>query len=315
VLYAWNPLVLLESCLGAHNDVLVNTFMLLGIYLALRAEQKDFTRLRNYAAPLLVCSLAVLVKFTLLPLIALFLLLLGGKTFAQHGGGRRWAAAVGNMCLAGGIFVLFALVCYLPLWLGHSIPDIINSFSTPPSAWWAENSLLRILLEWVKVNGFPDTNSPLYPLASALSQRVIWDRITTGALAAILLVGAFYIWRKPTVYRLVVVLLAALCAVLVVTPWFFPWYVEWLIPLAVILLARPLRGLGRALLVFVFTFSLSALTIYLDPIFAPFSSVLDTRILINLGVPLLAMLLAFWLARDRNKMRPVEQDAVHNLSA
>ncbi len=299
LLYAWNPLVLLESCLGAHNDVLVNTFMLLGIYLALRAEQKDFTRPRNYYAPLLVCSLAVLVKFTLLPLIALFLVLLGGKTFERHVGGWRWGAALGNMCLAGVMFATFALVCYLPLWVGHSIPDIVNSFSMPPSAWWAENSLLRIILEWLKVNGAPDPGSPFYPLMSALSQRVIWDRITTGALAFTLIVGGVYIWRKPTVYRLVLVLLAALCVLLVVTPWFFPWYVQWLIALAVVTLARPLRGLGRALFVFTLAFSVSALIIYLDPAFAPFGSSLDTRILINLGVPLLAALLAFWTARDR----------------
>jgi len=304
LLYAWNPLVLLESCLGAHNDVLVNTFMLLGIYLALRAERRDFTR--NYYAPLLVCSLAVLVKFTMLPLIALFLLLLGCKTFEQGvgSGWSRFRAAAGNICLGGAIFAIFSLACYLPLWLGHSIPEIAKSFSTPPSAWWAENSLLRTIQEWLKANGVPDPASPLYLPASLLRQRVVWDRISTVALACTLLVGAFYLWRKPTVYRLVLLLLASLCVLLVVTPWFYPWYVQWLITLAVVALAHPLPRLGKAFFIFALVFSVSAMTIYLDPALVSFGSALDTRVLANIGVPLLAASLAFWMAKSHNRTSP-----------
>lgn len=310
--------MLLESCLGAHNDVLVNTFMLLGIYLALRAERGDFTR--NYYGPLLVCSLAVLVKFTMLPLIALFLLLLGCKTLERAVGswGLRLRAALGNVCLGGVIFVFFVFVCYLPLWIGHRIPEIAKSFSTPPSAWWAENSLLRTIQEWLKANGSPGPTSPFYLPASLLSQRSVWDRISTGALACTLLVGACYIWRKPTVYRLVLVLLASLCVLLVVTPWFYPWYVQWLLTLAAIALARPLQGLGKALLIFALVFSVSAMTIYLDPALAPFGPSLDTRILANIGIPLLAAFLAFWLTHDKghNKALPDKQDVatVNSLS-
>jgi hypothetical protein len=316
LLYAWNPLVLLESCLGAHNDVLVNTLMLLSIYLALRAERKDFTRLRNYYGPLLVCSLAVLVKFTMLPLVVLFLLLLGCKTLVQDVGSlgslgnwrARFGVALGNVCLAGVVFATFAFVCYLPLWFGHSIPEIVKSFATPPSAWWAENSLLRTIQEWLKSNGSPDPSSPFSVPVSLLSRRIVWDRISTVALACSLLMGAVYIWRKPTVYRMVVVLLASLCVLLVVTPWFYPWYVQWLMVLAVVLLAHPLQRFGKVLLAFTLTFSASAMTIYLDPALAPFGPSLDTRILINIGVPLLVALLTFWMAKDHNKLLPVMQD-------
>lgn len=298
LLYAWNPLVLIESCLGAHNDVVLSTCVLLAIFLAQRAEQKNFSQLRNYSSPLLACTLAVLIKFTLLPLIALFLLLLGCKTLGRVGGWRtRWSLALGNVCLAGLIFVAVSFVCYLPLWLGHSVPEIVKSFATPPSALWAENSFLRSIQDGLKVNGYPAATSPFYPLTSLLSRRVFWDRMSAGALACSLLVGGFFIWRVPTVHRLVLVLLAALSVLLVVTPWFYPWYVQWLVTLAAAALAGPLWRSGKALLVFVLTFSASAMLTYLDPLFTPLGRSLDTRVFFTIGIPVLAALLAFWLMR------------------
>ena len=296
LLYAWNPLVLLESCLGAHNDVLVDTFLLLAVFLALRGEREKFSRLRQYYGPLLACSLAVLVKFTVLPLIALFLLLLLRRTFDWQVGSpwMRWRTALGNVCLAGILFVMLSLLCYLPLWLGHSIAEIGKSFSTPPSALWAENSFLRTIQDWLKVHGYPAPTSPLYGPVSILSQRGVWDRISAGALACTLLVGAFSLWRVPTVQRLVVVSLASLSVLLVVTPWFYPWYVQWIVALAVAALAGPLRRLERALLAFALTFSASALLTYLDPVFTPLGRSLDTRVLFTTGIPMLVALILFW---------------------
>ena len=295
LLYAWNPLVLLESCLGAHNDVLVDTFMLLAVFLALRVEREQFSRLRYFYGPLLACSLAVLVKFTVLPLIALFLLLLLRRTLEEQAGGlwMRWRAALGNVCLAGILFAMLSLACYLPLWLGHSIPEIAKSFSTPPSALWAENSFLRTIQDGLKVHGYPAPTSPLYAPASVLSQRGVWDRISAGALACTLLVGAFSFWRVPTVHRLILVSLASLSVLLVVTPWFYPWYVMWIVALAVAALAGPLQRLGRALLAFALTFSATALLTYLDPVFTPLGRSLDTRVLFIIGIPLLAALCVF----------------------
>src|SRR5712691_3184245 len=76
LLYAWNPLVLLESSLNAHNDIFMVTFLLLGILLCIRAERSDLTYPRNYLPPLVVFTLAVLVRFTAAPLVAFFIILL-----------------------------------------------------------------------------------------------------------------------------------------------------------------------------------------------------------------------------------------------
>src|SRR5947209_17289181 len=80
LLYAWNPLVLQESSLGGHNDIFMVTLILVGILLCLHAEQRHFTRPSHYLPPVLAFTLAALVKFTALPLIALFLVVLARNT-------------------------------------------------------------------------------------------------------------------------------------------------------------------------------------------------------------------------------------------
>ena len=65
---AWNvPLRIeslypIESSLGGHNDILVTTFVLLGIFYAVRAEKKGEVHIIHYAPTLIALSLAALVK-------------------------------------------------------------------------------------------------------------------------------------------------------------------------------------------------------------------------------------------------------------
>src|SRR5260370_26651167 len=65
LLYAWNPLVLLESSLGGHNDVFMVTFLLAGVLLILLSEKMgEFTHARCYLPPLRLLYLATVVKFS-----------------------------------------------------------------------------------------------------------------------------------------------------------------------------------------------------------------------------------------------------------
>src|SRR5205823_12363799 len=81
LLYAWNPLVLLESSLGGHNDVFMVTLILLGVLLSMHAEKKNqLTHLRGFLPPLVAFTMAALIKFTTLPLIALFIIFLALRT-------------------------------------------------------------------------------------------------------------------------------------------------------------------------------------------------------------------------------------------
>ena len=117
------------------TNLLMITFMLLGILLCVRAEQRDFTRPVHYLLPGIAFTLATLVKFTALPLIALYLVLLARKTLyplmseapkVRH---LRWRATILlKVCSAGVAIGLVILLCYGPFFIGHSIKDMRQSF-------------------------------------------------------------------------------------------------------------------------------------------------------------------------------------------
>lgn len=268
LLYAWNPLLLLESSLGGHNDGMMMTFVLLGLLLAANAErQGQSLRPRGYLPAVAVFTLAALVKFTALPLLAVSLLLLCCKTLRPTTEGpqepgraqRNWRAALLVMLRSSLVALLLALACYAPFWVGHSFQSIKASFQSPPSALGAENSFMRSVIEWLHLHPAQARNAVL----QFLSTRWFWDDLTLAAILLCLILGARQLWSRPKLRTSVSVALLTMCAVLLLTPWFFSWYLTW--PLTLAVLCLPLRQ-GRfetALLILTFVFSASALSTYL----------------------------------------------------
>jgi len=266
--YAWNPLLLLESALGGHNDGLMMTFVLLGALLAADAERRDaLLRSRGYLPAAAAFALAALVKFTALPILAVYLLLLCCKALRPTAGSphelrlavRNWRAAL--LALAGSILValLLALIFYGPFWLGHSFEQIRASFQNPPSALGAENSFMRSVIEWLHLHPAYTQNG----LLQLLSTRRLWDDLSFAVIALCLLVGAFQLWSRPTLRTFVIVSLLTMCAVLLITPWFFSWYLAWPLGLAAIGLPFRQKRVEAALLALTIVFSISALFTYL----------------------------------------------------
>jgi hypothetical protein len=268
LLYAWNPLVLLESSLGGHNDVFMLTFVLAGILLAVCAERRgQLLRVRGYLPATVALTLAVLVKFTALPILAAYLLLLICKTLrpssesasemkrAQY----NWRPALFTLLWSGLVAVLVALIFYGPFWLGHNLEELINSFKNPPSAFGAENSFLRSVIEWLQHHPALRQNA----LLALLSNRPFWDLLNYLAIAICMLLGAVRFWFKPTTRTFVTIALATLCVVLLITPWFFSWYITWILGLAVVCLPTRRNRIESALLALTLTFSFSALLTYL----------------------------------------------------
>jgi hypothetical protein len=271
LLFAWNPLVLMESCLGGHNDIFMVTFILLGILLSVRAEQHNFARPVHYLTPIFVFTLAVLVKFTALPIVVIYLLYLARYTLYpmptassanQQKPTPHWGSMFIKLLLTCAFGCLICSVFYAPFFIGHSLYDIMHSFSTPPSSLLSENSLLRAIVEWIKANGLPAQTSWTNMVLSQLSHRYIWDWISYATLLCMLIIGAVYIWRIPTTRTMVLVALASFGVLLVITPWFFSWYVTWLVGLAAVSLSDTRDRLGRALLAFTLTFSATAFVSY-----------------------------------------------------
>lgn len=305
LLYALNPLVLLESSLGGHNDVFMVTLLLAGLWLAARAQQREQLLLPyGYLPPVMAFTLAALVKFTTLPVIGLFVVFVAWNAWkgnqstgrsAHQTNARRWLPTIEVILLSTISACFVALVFYGPFWIHHNLHDILKSFSSPPSALFAENSILRAILAWNHNTSLP-VGLP-GKLLSFFSSRKVWDDLNIAIVGLTCIAGAAWLWRSPTLRTFTLASLFTLGALLLVTPWFYSWYITWLVGLAVV--ALPLRSsrAGRALLAFTLAFSASALLTYLyKDGYAPFGIWTGFICLVTIVPPLLAFLLAlaFW---------------------
>ncbi len=249
------------------------TFLLLGILLCMQAEQKGFTRPANYLPPIIAFTLSALIKFTMLPLIIFFLILLARKTlFTQSTAMVKhlratplaWRATCINVLLASLLCGFTILSFYVPFWIGHTPSEIVRSFSSPPSAIYAENSISRVIYEWVKQHGLPASTSWLYWPTQILNRHSVWNELSLAVLGVTMLIGAIFLWRMPTTQTLILAALACLGALLIVTPWFYPWYIIWIIAPAGASFSLPNNALRRALVGFTLTFSFIALLTYIS---------------------------------------------------
>ncbi len=307
LLYAWNPLVLQESCLGGHNDTFMVTFLLLGLLYSVRAEQhklRPFTAWQAYVPALIAFTVAVLIKFTSAPLIALFFILLACKLLQSQDQPQKlslstlqqieWRSFLQTMLAACLVSVGTILAFYAPFWAGHSVHAILESFSSPPSARSAYGSILGALLNWEKVSGGQYADSGLIFL---LSQHNTWQDISTVVAALLLLISVVWLWRTPTTRTMALSALAILGAVLIVTPWFFPWYITWLVGLAAICLPVSHERIARALIGFTLTFSASAHFIYIFRGYQPIGDWIGWIFLTTIGPPLIILLLLLFIPK------------------
>ena len=301
LLYAWNPLVLFESGFGGHNDIFMLTFIMLGIYLTIRAQSRDtLASPRGYLPPILAFTLAALVKFTALPVIALFLVFLAWNALRDHAetharGTLQWEKAITAVVIAGAAAAVLALAFYGPFWIGHSIAAIRNSFTTPPSAVGSENSILRSIQAWSH-NHSVAAQSLGSTLIHIFSNRKVWDALNIVLVAIVGLFGALWMWRSPTTRTFTLAALAALGVLLIVTPWFFSWYVTWLVGLAAVALPVRESRAGCALLASALAFSASAFFTYLFLSgYPPFGIWTGLICLTTITPPLLAFLITYLL--------------------
>lgn len=303
LLYAWNPLVLFESNLGAHNDTAMVTCLLLGILLTLRAEQDSFTRLPRLLAPVVAFTAAILIKFTAAPLLAFYLVLLVFRTLrstALSQGKITWGhgiLAIASACVLSGILIFTS---YTPLWLGHSIKDMLASFAAPPSSRLAFGSIL-LALQKVTLHQ-QETNV----LLNIFSTHSTWNVINLFVMLSLFIIGIIWLWRVPTTRTMLTISLASLGPLLIVTPWFFPWYVIWLVGLAASCISDTMTRLEKALVAGVLTFSASALFIYLFRNYPPIGDWIGFTCLTTIGPPLLTFIF-FALYYKQSKISTVGQ--------
>jgi hypothetical protein len=276
LLYAWNPLVLLESSLGGHNDVFMLTFLLLGLLLSARAERRGATGLRGTIPALVAFTLAALVKLTAIPIIVFLIVKLFWNSFEVRGQAphlpytnvvmRPYRASLTRQAQGAGLAPALAimisagivLVGYAPFWLGYNMRQIVTGFTSQPTAQFQFNSILAAISVWKSAHGLP-------AYLALLKSRSAWDIITAIVIVLIFAAGAIWMRRAPTTRTVALATLGVLAAFLLLIPWFLSWYVTWLVGLAVVCLPVTLNSddrLARSLVITALTFSASALLSY-----------------------------------------------------
>jgi len=223
LLFAWNPLLLFETAVNGHNDILMMALLVAALWLYRR---------QGLWAALVLGTLAALVKLAALAALPV-LLVAGVSRVAAHRGTQR------ARVLATGLVwcMLVAAIVYAPLWQGSQTfagtLALDNRFTASPAAivkLALEQGLGREQAEWLTRNLFLALFLGVYLLLLRRAARR-QDAMPETMLAAIALLLALG------------------------TLWFQPWYLIWLIVLA------PLAGERWRRLAAVW--SASALSVYL----------------------------------------------------
>jgi hypothetical protein len=191
VLWLWNPLVLLEFTGAGHNDVLMLTGVLLGIWLYLTG------RIRLALAALALAAMVKSVALIALPLV-LWHYLAPLDSWAA-----RARAAVRVLWLPALIIAAFIG----PFWAGAATFGPVQESSHYYSSL---GHIARVMLEW------------------RISPRPAGE-ITRGSIVLALLIGyAIIVWRTPGNDRtLLTGTSRAIFLLLALWPFFVPWYCAW----------------------------------------------------------------------------------------
>lgn len=301
LLYAWNPLVLEESCLGGHNDIFMLLFILLGLFLDARltSRQSRHTFLASLPA-LTALTLAALVKFTASPILALYLILLTRRTVTSVLPLQNIKRVALTIIPAGLFCGIIAFAAYLPYWIGMTPAQITNSFTSPPSSRSSYGSILSSLGSWQVAS-----DDWHYGLLTIFSSHSTWSVINFAALACQLVLGTLWLWNRPGLRTLILASMLTMGTLLLVTFWFFPWYLIWIVGLVPLLLPTGHQRIPRALLAFTLTFSASALCVYIYMVsYSSTGGWNEFSSFTTLGPPLLALLL--FLALPIRKARTMK---------
>jgi alpha-1,6-mannosyltransferase len=218
----WNPLLLFETAVNAHNDIVMMAFALAAFYALVR---------RWWLAifPLLV--LAALVKFVTLlfvPLVLIWLLLRRDVP--------KWQVAL-SLVLGSAIG---AAAC-APFFAGGALFDTLRG----------EGSRYLLSTGSMTVSLLMQRGVMNLPEAEVAMRRGL---VAAFAVGLALLLGRF---RRDPSYSFLTTTCAAAVFLLLVTVkwWFWPWYLAWLVPVAAL---APRRGMA----LLASTFSLTAMLLY-----------------------------------------------------
>lgn len=282
--FAWNPLMLIEFGISAHNDLLMLTCVLLAVHLHLKGR---------WQLAVLALALAFLIKFTALIFVPGYLWLLLWQARREKPD-RAWSRGMARLGTALLIFTVACIAFYIPFWQG---PTTLNVLYQDPTAQFFVHSFGTIINRKL-----PDLLSAFSGFqgqsATTAESRAAFEAVSAGLarwvpLLIAMLVAVWQTWPARDTRRMLrawgwtIFVLQTLGLA-----WFWPWYVAWLLVPA--LLSKDPR-LVTATILLCFT----SLTIYLVGV--PLRSLWpDARLwtaLWVMGLPLLYVAASLWRER------------------
>jgi hypothetical protein len=293
LLYAWNPLLLIEFGASGHNDVLMLTCLLAGLLLCVRGHPLIASVLLALACLIKAFALVFLPGY-------LWLLLWQGSIGPESDVGRKIGQSLGaRLSLAAkslGLIIVTWTVAYLPFWAG---PSSLEALSGGPAARYFIHSLGAVL-RFRLPEGAADVAALLGWQPSGnwtvdeIGRRLEWPA-RWGPVAITYTVFVFQTVFARSFARMVVGWCWVLITYLTIgAVWFWPWYVSWLIVPAVLV------GPGR-ILTATHILSITSLSLYaIYPTVArPFDKLSDWTGLWITGPPLAYLAISYILEKRK----------------
>jgi len=205
MLYAWSPLVLIETAGGGHNDIMMICFALAALLLIMR---------KHDLLAFVMLTLSVMVKYiTALFLVIFMIYLLRNRAL--------WWDRAKVLVGYGAVFLIIVGMLFMPFWQGiHTLDStrqnlgLSNSFSLS----WHVTHLVQVIFRGI---GLPANTAN--SLGSLLGKALGWM-----ILLGVLLYFSLKVKERgdmPEAWTMVTV------AFLLTTGYVLPWYFIWLIPL------------------------------------------------------------------------------------
>jgi alpha-1,6-mannosyltransferase len=216
LLYAWNPLCLLEFCASGHNDAVMLSLLLVGVYCLVRQWE---------VAALVAFGLSISIKYVPVVLLPFYLVWIAHSARAR---GLDFQGIAKELAWRAGVLAAVVIAVTIPYWAG---PQTVGALLFSPPAQQLNNSLLESI-SW-----------PLRSLTQGLlglSVDAARTLVDTTLKAAALLVFLILWLREFRRARSLEGMLRAwgwvlLWYVLVASGWFWPWYVTWAVAIVALL--------------------------------------------------------------------------------
>ncbi|MDQ6643196.1 MAG: hypothetical protein M3Y76_01960 [Chloroflexota bacterium] len=212
--FAWNPLLLLESCVNAHSDILILCALLLALWL-LTCD----TYILRWSIPRAFLGAALLLALASGVKLNMVLLVPGLLIYAWRNIPRmRILLAVGLL------FLGMLLVLYVPFWQGW---NMLRAVQANASTNLAVNSLPEVCIDLVQsvTRLFWHGSSAVIGLISERVFRILSIGLFVGAYSLLCWRATVGWGRLQTPWQLIQWMVAVWwCYCALGSPWFWPWY-------------------------------------------------------------------------------------------